>query len=315
MYISSNGKFQSDKWLLTINNPLENGLTHGIIKDRLAEFPSCAYFAMSDEVGENGTPHIHVFSIFSKTVAFGVIKSLFPTAHLDIVRGTNSEVRNYVFKQGQKWQKSSKAETNIIESHYEWGNMPTDSLSERLEYIQQLVREGYSDDEILSGEVPLLDDIETQIEPNTAEIKTPRQLHCYFVEGPVGVDKTDFILTEHGDNVFIATNVINPLNGYANEDVVVFEGLNAIFLAPWIENYFEVDSKFFTAEKNRSLVYTKAYVTSDMPFFKAFLFECRKKSRIFSPCGLFCNIHTVVSVKADGTREQFSIDDYVKLYF
>ena len=51
---------QSRKWLLTVNNPSEKGYSHEFIKKALNEL-KVAYWCMSDETGESGTYHTHIY--------------------------------------------------------------------------------------------------------------------------------------------------------------------------------------------------------------------------------------------------------------
>ena len=53
-------QIQSHKWLLTINNPQDHGMTHDEIIDRAQKF-NPDYFCMADEIGESGTYHTHIF--------------------------------------------------------------------------------------------------------------------------------------------------------------------------------------------------------------------------------------------------------------
>ncbi len=57
---------QSRKWQITINNPIEKGFSHDKIKEVLEEFKTLIYWCMSDEIGENGTFHTHIY-IHSKS--------------------------------------------------------------------------------------------------------------------------------------------------------------------------------------------------------------------------------------------------------
>lgn len=43
---------QSRKWQLTINNPVEKGYTHEVIKSILIDMKSLVYWCMADEIGE-----------------------------------------------------------------------------------------------------------------------------------------------------------------------------------------------------------------------------------------------------------------------
>ena len=94
-------KAQSRKWLLTINNPLDHGMTHDEIIDRAQKF-NPDYVCLADEIGASGTLHTHVYLYSSSPMRFGTVKKRFPTAHIDKATGTSKEIRDYVCKQG-KW--------------------------------------------------------------------------------------------------------------------------------------------------------------------------------------------------------------------
>lgn len=75
-------------WLLTINNPSVSG------DELLAEIqniPDILHWAFQLEKGEKGTPHFQCAIGFTIRKRFGVIKSLFPTAHIESM-GKNSTV-------------------------------------------------------------------------------------------------------------------------------------------------------------------------------------------------------------------------------
>ena len=52
--------YQSRKFLLTINNPVDSGMTHDEIIDRAQKF-NPDYFCLADEIAASGTPHTHVY--------------------------------------------------------------------------------------------------------------------------------------------------------------------------------------------------------------------------------------------------------------
>ena len=115
------------KWQITINNPLEKGFSHDYIKAQLEKFKSCVYWCMSDEVGEQETFHTHIY-----------------------LACTSQQNRDYVFKEG-KWAHTSKEETNIKESHEEWGELPIERQGQRNDMadLYDMIKQGYSDFEIM----------------------------------------------------------------------------------------------------------------------------------------------------------------------
>jgi hypothetical protein len=64
-------------WFLTINNPEST---------ELPKHPSEKYAVWQLEKGASGTPHIQATIVFANAVHFGVIKKLYPTAHIQKVK-------------------------------------------------------------------------------------------------------------------------------------------------------------------------------------------------------------------------------------
>ena len=67
----------SRKYQLTINNPEIHGYTHSHIWEILEQFPSLVYCCMCDEIGENKTPHTHVYTVFRNGVMFDTFHETF----------------------------------------------------------------------------------------------------------------------------------------------------------------------------------------------------------------------------------------------
>ena len=142
---------QSRKWQLTINNPIDKGFTHDVIKDKLSHFKSLVYWCISDEIGLNGqTPHTHVFLCASSGVRFSTVFKHFEGAHIEFCRGTAKQNRDYVFKIG-KLEGSEKEHTRIDGTQEEWGELPLERQGQRTDLIDvfDMIRTGYTDYDIL----------------------------------------------------------------------------------------------------------------------------------------------------------------------
>ena len=77
------------KFQLTINNPLEHGFTHEIIRQNLEQLKSCLYWCLCDEIGEQVTPHTHVYAAFKNAVMFSTIQQRFYCAHIEAAKGSH----------------------------------------------------------------------------------------------------------------------------------------------------------------------------------------------------------------------------------
>lgn len=115
-------------WFLTINNPLDHELTlcHTALRQSVEnrartdlagkyygehdkhpinnkgfDPKNLAYFGFADEVGKQGTKHLHCLVIFKAPKSFASIKKLFPRANIQAMRGTFDEAVTYVRKDGK----------------------------------------------------------------------------------------------------------------------------------------------------------------------------------------------------------------------
>ena len=143
---------QSRKWLLTINNPQDHGMTHDVIIDRAQKF-NPDYVCLADEIGASGTLHTHVYLYSPSPMLFGTVKKRFPTAHIDKATGTSKEIRDYVCKQG-KWADTDKAQTSVEGTFKEFGTLPSASQekSPKMAQLMQDVKDGYSTTEIIEND-------------------------------------------------------------------------------------------------------------------------------------------------------------------
>ena len=126
---------QSRKWFATINNPIDKEFTHEHIKNQLNQLKSITYFCMMDEIGEQGTPHTHIF-IHAKNspILFSTLKNKLPPADLEHAKGTAVQCREYIQKAG-KWAESDKGETSVPGTFEEWGEFPVEKQGSRTDCI------------------------------------------------------------------------------------------------------------------------------------------------------------------------------------
>lgn len=206
------------KYLLTINNPIDNGFSHERLRAILSEFSGVRYWCMCDEVGEKGTPHTHVYVVFKNCVMFETILKRFYGAHIDVVKGNNKENRDYVRKEG-KWLDDAKHETNIPETFEEWGELPTDRSSRELqaEQIMQMIRDGMTNAEILE-ECPSAYNKIPHIEQTRQTLLAERykdewrQLEVTYLWGDTAAGKTRSVMEKYGYSaVYRVTDYSLPL--------------------------------------------------------------------------------------------------------
>lgn len=240
---------QARAYQLTLNNPLTYGMTHEKIKEILTAIPSLDYACMCDEIGEQGTPHTHVYLKTRNPLKFTTLKNKFPSAHLEKAQGTPQANRDYIRKEG-KWTDSDKKETNLPETFEEIGELPKNQQGERtdLEFLYDLVKEGCSNADILEQctdvAIKFYDKINRiRYDYYSDKYKSKRRLNLrvHYITGETGMGKSRDILDEFGDeNVYRITDYQHPFDGYQLEPVIVFEEFRSSLRLQDMLNYLDV---------------------------------------------------------------------------
>lgn len=226
-----NTKTESRFWLLTFNNPQEHAIDYDHIISILESGAKLRYYCMSQEIGLNEhTPHIHLYVYFQDNVRFKTIKNKFPSAHIDYPQGTPQQNRDYVFKEG-KWLDDPKGETNLRDTHVEYGVCPVHRPGARtdLSGLYDLIKEGLTDYEILEKDPQYINQIEriSKVRKTIMEEKYKnewRDLEVTYIWGVTATGKTRGVMQKYGySNVYRVTDYDHPWDGYKGEDVVIFE--------------------------------------------------------------------------------------------
>ncbi len=264
---------RSRKWQITINNPKEKGFDHERIKEQLGTFKSCVYWCLSDEIGENGTYHTHIFMACSDAVRFSTIKKKFERAHFEMAKGTSKENRDYIFKEG-KWEKDKKKETNLPETHEEFGDMPVERQGQRNDLIDlyDMIKQGLSNFDIIEENPAYMmhiDKIERarQIVKEEKFKNVYRDLEVTYIWGDTGTGKTRSVMDQYGyENVYRITDYNHPFDSYKGQDVVIFEEFRSSLKIQEMLNYLdryplELPCRYL----NKIACYTKVYIISNIP--------------------------------------------------
>lgn len=265
-------KESSRKYQLTINNPSDHGFDHERIKAILSEFPGAIYWCLCDEIGEQGTPHTHVYVVFKNSVMFDTLHKRFYGVHIEQANGSNKENRDYVRKEG-KWLDDSKHETNLPDTFEEWGELPPDRSRQetQAEQIMQMVRDGKSNAEILD-ECPTayskLNYIEQVRQTLLADQYKDawRDVEVTYLWGESGAGKTRSVMEAYGySNVCRVTDYAHPFDGYKGQDVIVFEEFRSSLPVADILNYLDgYPIELPCRYANKTACYTKVFLITNI---------------------------------------------------
>lgn len=278
---------QSRKWQLTFNNPEEHGFTHAAIMEVVQSLASVLYWCMCDEVGSEGTYHTHLYLVFQNPKAHTVIANAFPGAHRESVRGTSQQNRDYVLKDGEKYNKqpdgtydyvdsSGKQHkgTNYSDTFIEWGEFPREhqGKSKDVEVIYAMLKDGASNLEIVDSVPSAMLNLEkvdrTRSMLRDAEFASKwRELTVTYIFGKTGSGKTRSVIDKFGySNCYRVTDYKHPFDTYDGQDVLIFEefrgGLKHGDMLNFLDGYpLLLPCRYF----NRQACYTQVFLITNIP--------------------------------------------------
>ena len=306
---------QSRKWLLTINNPQDHGMTHDEIIDRAQKF-NPDYFCMADEIGESGTYHTHLFLYSSSPMRFGTVKKRFPTAHIDRANGTVQDNRAYIRKEG-KWADTDKSETRVEGTFKEFGELPDEASEKSPKYAKllQCVKEGMSNKEILAIDPSFAFHLE-HIDKLRQDIRFEKYLtenrfiKVHYLWGDSGTGKTRSIFEKHpAEEICRITHY--PARGnvqfdaYKGQSVLVFEEFHSEIPISMMLNLLDIYPLMLPARyHDRIACYLTVYITSNIPLEEQY--KDIHKDKLETWKAFLRRIHTVTEFRKDGTIREVS---------
>lgn len=234
------------------------------------------YYCFGLEVGKQGeTPHLHIYFQFENGRVGNTIKNVFPTAHIDYCGGSNTSIRDYVFKTGKKWEGSEKEETRIEGTQFENSELPEEkgqgSRSD-LDTIKELIDGGKTPREIL------------EINPNNyfyekfigemyynkrcAETPIKRNIDVTIHTGVAGSGKTNVLTKLNEQDLFIGADYSSALfDNYEGQDILFLDEFrgqipyNQLLIV--LDGYkMPIHARYF----NKYALWNNVHITSVIPF-------------------------------------------------
>lgn len=327
---------QSNKYLLTVNNPLDHDCSHeNILSIFQNNFKTLQYLCMADEQGS--TYHTHIFVCFSSRVRFSMIKKHFPKARIDTVRGSVSDNVFYIKKSG-KWANDEKHGTKIEGTFEEFGQPPPDSNGSRhdMTELYNMINDGFSNAEILQQNqdyilhIDKLDKLRTLL--LTEKYKGERRLDISvtYRYGATGTFKTRKVLDDFGDtDVFRITDYEHPFDSYSCQPCIVFEEFRNSLPIKEMLNYLDIYPIELPARyTNKFACYNHVYLISnwslemqyqaiqkdDKDTWKAFLRRI-KKVEVFTQDGIIVYDSTEAYFNRDSEFKAITKDEQLLLPF
>lgn len=315
------------KWLITINNPEKHGFSRENVIEKSHSLKNIEYIAFSEEFAPStNTQHYHLFLYRSTGLSLQTLRNLFPNCRYDRANGSSLDNRNYVFKEG-KWALSKKEESNVKESHYEFGECPIESQGARtdLEYMYQLVKDGCTNAEILEKcpetaikHIDKLNKLRHAYLIDKFRGQRRLDLQVHYVSGKTGTGKSRDILDEHGDeNVYRITDYQHPFDSYQCEPVLVFEEFRSSLRLQDMLNYLDLYPVTLPARFAPKVgCFTTVYVVSNWTFEMQYAELQKDLEQVASYEAWIRRFNGVVKVYNDtGITTYPTIQDYLHRHF
>jgi len=257
------GKHQARKWFLTINNPEDKGTTIDNVEERLKTLKSVQGGFIAGETGKEGIYHLHAYVCCSSPIRFSTLRKHFNEAHIEIAKGSNQQIRDYIFKEGS-------------ENHRHFGDIPNERPGARMsasEQLRDMVAQGMSDNEIVMEKASNMHHLTTieryrQILRKEEYGKKCRNVEVMYIEGATGVGKTQWVYDHYGfDDVYMIDDYgPNSYDEYEGEGVLVldeFEGqIDTSYLRKLLDKFpLRLKSRY----KNKYACFTKIIIISNTP--------------------------------------------------
>ena len=310
---------QVKAYMLTINNPKEHDMSHEQIKNICAtEFKTFQYGAMQDEIGEKGTYHTHVLLYFTSRVRLSKIKKHFPIAHIDVVKGSLTDVINYIKKEG-KWATSKKAETSVENTFEDFGTPPAEfGRRNDMSELYQMVLAGMTNAEIIDQnqdyilQIDKLDKLRTTVLTERYKETIRLDLQVIYISGPTGVGKTRGVYESNGySNVYRVTDYKNCFDGYNCQPIICFDefrdSISLEKMLLYCDIYpIELPSRY----TNKFACYNKIYIISNWKLEEQY--ESIQEKDKASWDAFIRRINKVIIYDKDGnTKEYASAKEYL----
>ena len=346
---------QSIKYLLTINNPRKTRVLnspdetvdmikdsenkpdggddtspgidaitydHDTIKSIIHDMNNVVYFCFADEIGgEQNTQHTHIYIHFEpgKKKRFSYIKKRFPHARIDRCHGSAQQNRDYIRKEGEKWESSKKKDTSIPGTFYEEGILPENEQGKRtdLEYLFDLIKDGHSDYEILS-EVPesmkFLSHIERTRQILVAQEMEDkeRDLTVIYVTGQTNTGKSYKLVQDHGSSLFRSTNKKHPFDGFVphKHSALAFEEFDEDIKLTDMLNYLDCYGLALPARySDKVATFETVYIVSNRPLLSIYQDERYHNRNTYE--AFISRIDKIRYHYLDRTYEEFLTQDYL----
>ena len=242
--------------------------------------------AVNYEIGDSGTPHMHMVLEDPSKVRFSAIQKLYKGIHIERTRGSKEQAEDYINKRGRFEEKNH---TVIVPAIYHGEIKANKGNRKDLDIIQELLEQGKTPDEIMDMSIHFRK-YENMIRKHfyrykIKEVPLTRKLKRYWHVGESGSGKS-YTFTElcnkHGrDKVYLLTDYDNGgFDNYCGEPILFMDEFKGNIRFQTLLNYLDVyPVQIHCRYANAYALWTEVHITSVFPPEEAYNFMVEENMR------------------------------------
>lgn len=232
------------------------------------------------EIGENGTPHLHLLLHSKEKIRASAVKKIFPTAHIQIARD-KSNCMNYMQKQDSNFKNAGQ----VIVSLKGFGNTsPFFGKSASKHFLEHLFQQGFGPNEIITTHPQfakssnVIHNLYVNYQKETLKNNPPLTVYVEWHYGESFTGKTDsvdkIICDSDAQSVFrVNTLSLQAFDNYENEKLLFIDNYdNQLepdrFLNIISDGYSEISVRYHNIYKQWSSVYITSIMSPEDAYLK-----------------------------------------------
>lgn len=244
--------------------------------------------AINYEIGDNGTPHMHMVLEDPAKSRFTALQKLFPSIHIERTRGNKEQAEDYINKRGRF---TEKTHTVVVPAMYHGQIRASRGARNDLIIIEELIEQGKTPNEIMDISLSYRKQ-ETLIRKayfakRAKETPTRREVTVYWHVGESGSGKsyTYVQLTDKytQENVYMMTDYgIGGLDMYQGEPILFMDEFKGNMRFQDLLNYLDgYKIQIHCRYANAQAIWNEVHITSIYPPEEAYKFmvDREKQSR------------------------------------
>lgn len=273
--------------------------------------------AVNYEVGDSGTPHMHMVLEDPAKARFTALQKLFPGIHIEPTRGNKKQAVDYINKVGAF---EEKGHTVLVPAKFKGEIKATQGARNDLQAIEQMIEEGLTPNQIMDISINYRNYEslirKTFFSKRSKDTPAKRDVTVYWHTGESGSGKSYTyvqLCEDHGeDQVYLMSDYdVGGLDLYCGEPILFMDEFKGSMKFQVLLNYLEgYKIQIHCRYANARALWNEVHITSIYPPDEVYTFmveaDRRDRDRLSQ---LLRRIHTIIYhyKDDDGSYKQIQI--------